>query len=303
MGINSGETEKDLEIELIESLIDNGLYDEALSFLDRLFKKYQDEYFIYLKGRVFYLTGKFRQAIEELTTVITQDSDFWEAYQLLGEIYRSTNQPELAESYYFKATSLNPRAYQSWLGRGKLAIQRGEHQIAVLSFETYLRIQKEDSEVWRLLGKAYKDMENYTSAIDAYNEAIELSPTDQEIYEEMGDLYLVMGRADLAKERYLQGLQVEVTTRPVNKDLYIKLSKLYIEERQHQRAFNICNELLALQKDEPDALFVSGIALVRMGQKYEGTRRIKNAYEIIQKKEYKEFLDKLEAEIYGPKYA
>lgn len=302
MGLETSKNEKELEIELIESIIDNGLYTEALSFLERLFNKHKDINFKFLRGKVFFLSGKFSQAIGELTTVIAEDSDYWQAYEFLGEIYRSTNQPELAETYYFKATSINPRAIQSWLGRGKLAMQRREYQIAVLSFETYLRINKEDVEVWKLLGQSYKEMDNYMSAIDSYNQAIEIDPINQSLYEELGDLYSEIGHPDIAKEKYLQGLQVEEKTRPVNSILYNKLARIYLKEGHNQRAFNLCNELLTLQKNDAEALYLSGRALVNLGQKYEGTQRIKRALEIEEKSEFKEYLDELDRQIYGPRY-
>lgn len=302
MGLETGEDKKKYEIELLESLIDNSLYEEALSYITRAITKYDDVSLKYLKGKVYYLMGKFDDSITELSSVIAEDSDYWEAYELLGEIYRIRNQTEIAENYYFKSTSLNSRATQSWLGRGKLAMARGEYQVAVLSFETYLRTKREDIMVWRLLGRSYKELENFVSATDAYNEAIELEPTNQDLYEELGDLYHFMGHYDIAKEKYLQALQVEEKTRPVNASIYNKLSKLYLVEGNIQKAFNLCNELLTLSKENDEALFISGQALIKMGQKYEGTVRVKKAFEISNNQEYKDYLNKLDEELYGPKY-
>jgi len=301
MGIVDDESMKEFQIELIESLIDNQLFDEALPFIARMMNKYNDQHFAYLRGKVYYLTGKFKQAIEELTSVIAMDSDYWRAYELLGETYRTTNQTELAETYYFKATSLNPQAVQSWLGRGKVAMQRREFQIAVLCFETYLRNKKKDSEVCRLLAHSYKELDNYTSAIDGYTEAIDIDPINQQLYEELGDLYQIIGREDLAQQKYLEGLQVEEKTRPVKKELYHKLARLYLSKGNNQRAFNVCNELLALLKDDPEATFLSGKALIRLGQRYEGISRIKRAIEKKPQVEYEEFLKNVDRELFNPK--
>jgi len=243
LGLENGEDKKKYDIELLESLIENGLYEESLSFINRAITKYADLSLKYLKGKVYYLMGKFDDSITELSSVIAEDSDFWEAYELLGEIYRIRNQTEIAENYYFKSTSLNPRATQSWLGRGKLAMARGEFQVAVLSFETYLRTKNDDIEVWKLLGRSYKELENFVSAIDAYNDAIELEPTNQELYEELGDLYMSMGHEDVAKDKYLQAMQVEEKTRPVNAKIYNKLSRLYLSEGNIQKAYDLLEDL------------------------------------------------------------
>ena len=302
MGSDSGKNMKPFEMELLESLVENNLLDEALSFLNRMIEKYQDTELLFLRGKILYLQGQFKLAVQELTSVIASDSDHWESYELLGEIYRIWNQYEVAETYYFKATALNPRAFQSWLGRGKLALYRGEYQVAILSFETYLRIKKDDIEIWRVLARSYKEIENYLSAIDAYNEAIEIDPTNQQLYEELGDLYEYMGHPEIAKEKYLQALQVEEKTRLVNKNLYNKLSRIYLKEGDIQKTYNLCNELLTLVKDDDEALFLSGKALIKMGQRYEGTMRIKKALTVADKIEYREYLDKLDNELYGQKY-
>lgn len=303
MGLDSGQDMKPFEMELLESLIENSLLDEALSFLDRMIEKYQDKNLVFTKSKVLYLQGQFNEAVEGLTSIIADDTDHWESYELLGEIYRIWNQSDVSENYYFKATSLNPRAVQSWLGRGKLALQRGEYQVAILSFETYLRTKRDEISVWQLLAQSYKEIENYLSAIDAYNTAIEIEPTNQELYEELGDLYNHMGHPDVAKEKYLQALQVEERTREVNQSLYNKLSRLYLQDGDIQKTFNMCNELLTLVKDDDEALFLSGQALVRMGQRYEGTVRIKRAIAIADKSEYKDYLSRLDDETYGPKYS
>ena len=302
MGLESGENSKAFETELVESLIENHLFEEALPFLDRLLKRYSDPYFIFLKGKVYFLLNNFKRAIKELSTVTSQDSDFWQAYELLGEIYRLTSEYNQAENYYFKAAALNPRAIQSWLGRGKIAMDNEEFQIAILSFETYLRINKRDTEVWRLLARSYKEADNPLSAIDAYNEAIEIEPTNQDLYEELGDLYLSLERTDIAKEKYMQALQVEEKTRPVKNIVYHKLANLLLEEGLNQKAFNLCNELLVMIKDDPEALFLSGKALVKLGQRYEGVVRIKRAIEKADNTEHKNYLEQLNRDMYGPKY-
>ncbi|MHA1516788.1 MAG: hypothetical protein ACTSPF_14770, partial [Candidatus Heimdallarchaeaceae archaeon] len=79
MGLETAEDKKKYEIELLESLIDNSLYEESLSYLNRAITKYDDISLKYLKGKVYYLMGKFDDSITELTSVIAEDSDYWEA--------------------------------------------------------------------------------------------------------------------------------------------------------------------------------------------------------------------------------
>ncbi|MCK5410346.1 MAG: tetratricopeptide repeat protein, partial [Candidatus Heimdallarchaeota archaeon] len=167
--------------------------------------------------------------------------------------------------------------------------------------ETFLRSNKKDSAVWRLLARSYKELDNHTSAVDAYNEAISIDPINQLLYEELGDLYQLIGRDDIAQQKYLEGLQVEEKTRPVKKELYHKLARLYLSKGDNQKAFNICNELLALLKDDSGATFLSGKALIRLGQRYDGITRIKRAIEKDPQVEYMEFLKDVDRELFSPR--
>ena len=61
-------------------------------------------------------------------------------------------------------------------------------------------------------------------------------------------------------------------------------------------------DYITINPENDEALFISGQALIKMGQKYEGTVRVKKAYKISNNQEYKDYLNKLDEELYGPKY-
>ena len=287
--------QKDFETELAMSLIENQLYDEALSYLNRLIDKYpENKLLLFLKGKILYITGLFQESIEVLTTIIANQTDYWQAYELLGEVYRTLNQSGLAETFYSKATEINPQAMSSWLGRGKMAYQQCEFQIATLCFETYLRSDMKNIEIRLLLARSYREMDNYLSAIDAFNETIDIDPTNQEIYEELGDLYVKLDHPEIAREKYSQALQVEEKTRPVNKEIYYKLIELVFKEENYQKAFNLCNELLTIVKSDPKALFLSGKALIKLNDIKEGRKRISEAYDLEKNDEYWKYLEKFD---------
>ncbi|MHA1305241.1 MAG: tetratricopeptide repeat protein, partial [Candidatus Heimdallarchaeaceae archaeon] len=156
----------------------------------------------------------------------------------------------------------------------------------------------EKSEIWLLLARSYVEVKNEMAAIDAYNTAIEFDPTNKELYEELGDLYFNLGHSNIAKEKYLQALQVEEKTREVNSNLYLKTIKILLEEGQNLKAFNLCNELLTLEKENVDALFLSGKALIAMGNLHEGKKRVEEAYNKEKRDEFWDYLNNLERQIY-----
>lgn len=290
--------EIEAELQLVEELIKNEIFDEALAYLYKLLERQDSPQVHYLIGRVLYIKGQFQKSLEHLTTVVANEQDNWKAHELLGEIHRTLGNNDAAENFYQKATSINPQASRSWKGLGKIAMNRGEFQAAVLSFETYLKLNSDDAEVWILLGKCYFELENYTSAIDAYNVAIDLEPTNIQLYELLGDVYLRMGHPDIAKRQYQRALTVEEKTRDVNLRLYHKLIRLHLEEKEYAKAFNLCTTIESLMADtDPDTLFYAGKALVGLGNIYEGMEKVKLAYKKEQREEFMRYLSSLEDDL------
>ncbi len=283
-----------MHIELAEKMISNQLYKEALSILDKLLLNYNDPDIFYLKAKIFFLQGKFSEAIDVLMTLINIDSSYLHGYELLGECYRCLNNLELAETFYQKAISVDPKTLISWLGKGKIAYKKGDYHEAVLCFKTYLNDNVEQSEIWLLLARSYLNMNHTMEAIDAYNMAIEFDPLNVSLYEELGDLYIKLGREDIAKEKYLQALQVEEKTRDIPSSIYIKTVRILLKEGKFLKAFNLCNELLSFDPDNIDALFLSGKALVGLGNKKEGKDRVEQAYSLKKTDEYYDYLIELE---------
>ena len=288
----------DVTIELIEQLIEAGLYDNAIKYVERLLQENDAPALRFLKGYALYMSGRFNEAIEELTKVIVEDKKNWKAYLLLGEIYYSQNKLEQALNFLNKATILNPKAEKAWKTRGKIAYQMGDYQTAALCIETYLRLYENDSEYWRLLARCYKTLKNTNAAIDAYNMAIELDSENISLYEELGDYYLELGHAEIAKQKYKQALTVREITIETNKSLYLKLIKIYLKDKEWLAAFNLCNQILVLEKNDPEALFYSGKALIGLGNIKEGKEKIEKAYSINQKEEYAHYLKELDDQLY-----
>ncbi|MHA1115893.1 MAG: tetratricopeptide repeat protein [Candidatus Heimdallarchaeaceae archaeon] len=288
-----------LNLELAKQMMEQQLYEEALSILEKGLKENpSNKDFLWLKAKILFITGKFNETIETLSSLILLEKSNAKAYELMGETYRCLNNLEVAEEYYQKALELDSNSFVSWLGKGKIAYHKGEFQTAILCFKTFVQENVERSDIWHLLAKAYKSVNNELEAIDSYNMAIDFDPLNKELYEELGDIYFELGHKDIAKEKYLQALQVEEKTRDINISLYLKVIKILLEENQNLRAFNLCNEILVFQKNNVDALFLSGVALIQMGNIPEGKKRVEEAYSIEKRDDIWDYLNSLEKEIY-----
>lgn len=286
------------ELLLAKELIKGQILDEALSYLKKILEKTDQPEVHYLIGKVLYLKGKFQESVSHLTTVIAQDPNHWQAYELLGELYRTLEDYGTAEEFYQKATNINQQAKLAWKGLGKIALAREELQTTVLAFETYLKLAEEDKDVWVLLGDCYDKLGNYSSAVDAYNVAIDLDPTDISLYEKLGDVYAKMGYLDIAKKQYQRALMVKEKTRETELSIYHKLIKIHLQEKEYAKAYNLCMSLEStMLNPDPDTLFYAGQALVGIGNIYEGIEKIKQALKKEKRKEFEQYLNSLEDEL------
>jgi tetratricopeptide (TPR) repeat protein len=73
-----------------------------------------------------------------------------------------------------------------------------------------------EPEAWRKVGFTATSQENYKLAIEAFTEAISLSPINSGLYLGRGDAYLALGKQQLQAYRYFRTSRIE--TRPNGPD-------------------------------------------------------------------------------------
>jgi Flp pilus assembly protein TadD len=72
---------------------------------------------------------------------------------------------------------------------GRIAIERGQLEVASERFNEALLINKTDADTWRLLGEVYEQLDDLEQAEAAFQVAVRLVPDYVEVYEAMEALY------------------------------------------------------------------------------------------------------------------
>jgi O-antigen ligase/Flp pilus assembly protein TadD len=162
-------------------------------------------------------SGDWRQSIVQYTEALrlspTQDrylkslSGSYAALALSEKEHRS-ERFTLAINALDKAIALSPLDVRYRLSLGTLFYEwgvSGQRDKLDLALETYRQaagISLSDPQIWSRWGRAYHAQEEYTLAIEKYQEALLLDPLHVQTYSYLGETYLAMRRLKDAREIY-----------------------------------------------------------------------------------------------------
>jgi protein O-mannosyl-transferase len=129
-------------------------------------------------GTYFQSHHELPQAIAEYQTAIGLTSDgalLAETYANLGAAQRALGEDDAAQKSFEQALHLNPNQFTAWFGLGVLAAKQGKFDEAISDLSRSLELQP-TAEGYYELGQAYERAGHIPQAIDAYQQALQLSP-------------------------------------------------------------------------------------------------------------------------------
>jgi Flp pilus assembly protein TadD len=122
--------------------------------------------------------GRIAEAIKQYESAITLTSDpglLAQAYANLGAAQRALGEDEPARQSFDKALQLNPNQANAWLGIGFLAQKQGRLNEAISDFSRSVELQA-TGEAYLDLGRSLQQAGRGPEALDAYRQALKLSP-------------------------------------------------------------------------------------------------------------------------------
>ena len=127
-----------------------------------------------LRAEALVQIQQYKEAMEDIDTILAQDPEDESAILLRGKIEEATGNKEKAESSYQKVTELNPFNEQAFL----------------------------------YLGQLYITQNKLAEAIELFTEATELNPNFAEAYHERGRAKLLNGDKEGSAEDMKKGLEL-----------------------------------------------------------------------------------------------
>jgi tetratricopeptide (TPR) repeat protein len=121
---------------------------------------------------------RFKQNLEAATLNPADAS----AHYNLGLIYQQRGQFEEAKTCFLRAVEIDPGETDAHYQLGRIAREQGRLPDAIAHFDAVVRDNPEHSqhEIWREIGRAYFQAEQYADARGAFERFLEKRPTDAE---------------------------------------------------------------------------------------------------------------------------
>ncbi len=138
-----------------------------------------------------------QKAKEDLLMSIKIKPDYYQAYNLLGQIQQNymflSNNPQIVKNkvleYLNKALELNPEYAPAYINRAITNMDTNSLE-AIKDLKIALRFDERNPLVYFHLASIYSELGQVQSALDNFNKAIEYQPNNPILYQYRGDVYL-----------------------------------------------------------------------------------------------------------------
>ena len=138
------------------------------------------------------------EGLKEYLLLIKNQPENPEYYFCAGAIFGSRNRMDLAENYYKKAISLNPKEAKYYVELGEMLYQEKKHREAGITLDEALRIDQNNVKALFFRGKALKDNKEYAEALRYFEKASRDQEFKVHALIESGSCYMSLKMTDRA---------------------------------------------------------------------------------------------------------
>jgi len=152
----------------------------------------QSEYALYVKALIKRQNGQILESLHLFQAATSLNPHSASNLKQVGRSLYLLGKHRSAIDVYEEAKKLAQEDWEIWHNEGLCYMYLKEYERAIDAFNNANSIQRHDS-TFMQIGKVYTLQEDYQSAIDVYQEALEFSPENAEILTTIGLLYLRQG--------------------------------------------------------------------------------------------------------------
>ena len=147
------------------------------------------------------------------------------------------------------------------------------------AWERFIRTSPSPFEACPQIVDAYRRQGLIPAAVDASNRCLAFAPDDPDMMFAAGHAAEWSGNNERSRELYQRALAIDDR----NMDVRIGLARVQLHAGDAAGALNSSQAVLAVQPDDTDALFVAGMALLRLGRLAEARGRLERALTLTDK--------------------
>jgi len=168
-------------------------------------------------------------------------TNFAQSFFSLGNIYLTQNRPEMAQSYYDSALSMNENLPRARLNLGIIQLRKGNLDSAGAEFATVLALNPYEEKAYNNLSTVYRLKGDPGKAAQFAAAAVQLRPNYGTAYLNLSLAYQTLNLPDSAISVLRAGIRIlpeDFQLRYYLADLYLRLQKSELAEQEFTRVLS-----------------------------------------------------------------
>lgn len=175
----------------------------------------------------------------------------------LGMVAQQRGEFQQAEEFFNAALMAQPHSVQAWFSLGNLQQAQGKLPEAALAYQKAIALKPDAAPIYNNLGYTFEQQGKLDEAITCYQKALEIQPNCVEAEVSLGNILHAQGKLLLEQKSYYEQLnynlalarekagdwqnaaayyQKAVELNPENGELYLKLGRVYQQQKDFTQA-------------------------------------------------------------------
>lgn len=198
-------------------------------------------------------------------------------YNLLGQLFTSTQKYDEAEAMFKQAIALNESIIESYTGLAWLYLQTKRIDEAIREYETALAKDPKLVPPHMMIGMIYQSRKQYAQAQAHYQEAFQINPQFAPAannlalltMERGGNIDVALGYAQKAREAM-----------PTDPSIADTLGWIYYQKNSFLKALSLLEEAAEKLPNNPSTLYHYGMALYKIEKKPEARKALEKSLQL-----------------------
>ncbi|MEJ0063373.1 MAG: tetratricopeptide repeat protein [Alphaproteobacteria bacterium] len=220
--------------------------------------------------------GKLPEAERAYRAIVTASPREADAWSLLGVALEGQGKAGEAVAAIRRAVALDPKAPLFRFHLGNAFMASGDAEAAAKELQLAARMQPDLAEAHYNLGNALRAIGNNPAAIAAYRDCLRYMPT---LHQARNNLALLISAAGDYDGAFAE-LQHVLAEDPGNIQARVNLANIADESGRRDMAYQEALKAVKLNPNYPDALFVFGLACIRLGRDKDAIAAYRRLVEI-----------------------
>jgi len=209
------------------------------------------------EGFALHRSGRLTEAKVIYERILREQSNHFDALQLLATTYNQQNNAQIALMYFDKALQVNQTNAAVFNNRGNALRDLKQLDEALKSYDEAIRLKPDFSETYNNRGNVLKDLKQLDEAIKNYDEAIRLKPDYAEAYSNRGNALKELKQLDEAIKSYDEAIRLK----PDYAEAYSNRGNAFKDLERLDQALRSYDEAIRFKPDYTDAYYNRGNAL------------------------------------------